>query len=120
MWQPTGRRTNIEIIADILRFLRLGETGKIEITYTVKLSREQTSKYLNRLVEANLLEDVEGEIGVPSYRITEKGLNLLSKIENMREMLPPKDALNILHRSKLMEIVAPDNHAVESSEAEEA
>ncbi len=120
MWQPAGRRTSIEIIADILRFLRLGETGKTEITYTAKLSRDQTSKYLNWLLEADLLEDVEKEIGVPSYRITKKGLTLLSKIENMREMLPPEDALNILHRSKLMEIVVPESRIVESSEVEEA
>ena len=120
MWQPAGRRTSIEIIADILRFLRLGETGKVEITYTAKLSRDQTSKYLNWLLETDLLEDVEKEIGVPSYRITKKGLALLSKIENMRGMLPPEDALNILHRSKLVEIIVPDNRIVESPEVEEA
>ena len=119
MWQSAGRRTSIEIIADILRFLRLGETGKTEITYTAKLSRDQTSKYLSRLLETGLLEDVENEIGVPSFRITKKGLTLLSKIENMREMLPPEDALNILHRSKLMEIVVPDK-VIKSSEVEEA
>ena len=120
MWQPTGRRSNIEIIADILRFLRLGETGKTEIRYTVKMSRDQTSKYLDRLLETGLLEDVQTEIGVPSYRITKKGLALLSKIENMQEMLPPEGALDILHRSKLVEIVVPDNRIVESSEVEEA
>jgi predicted transcriptional regulator len=119
MRQPTGRRTTIEIVADILRLLRLGATGKTEITCTVKVSRDQTSKYLNWLLETRLLEEVEKEIGVPCYRITEKGLSLLSKIENVQEMLPPNGALDFLHRSKLMEIVVPDNRIVESSEIEE-
>ena len=119
MWQPAGRRTSIEIIADVLRFLRLGETGSTEIMYTAKLSRDQTSKYLNWLLETDLLEDVEKEIGVPCYRITKKGLTLLSKIENMQEMLPPEDGLNILHRSKFMKIVVPENRIVKSSEVDE-
>ena len=106
--QPKGRRTSIEIIADILRFLRLGETGKTEITCTVRLNNTQSSEYLGWLVEQDLLESAATDIGLPSYRITPKGLALLSKIESIREMLPPGDALNILHRSKVMEIEVPD------------
>ena len=119
-WQPAGRRTRIEIIADILRLLRLGETGKTEITCTVKMSRDQTFTYLGRLMEAGLLEEVEKEIGIPCYRITKKGLSLLSQIENMQEIFPPEDTLDILHRSKVVELDVSDQEAVESPEAEEA
>ncbi len=119
MWQPAGRRTTIEIVADILRLLRLGAIGKTEITCTVRVSRDQTSNYLHWLLETGLLEEVEKEIGIPCYRITKKGLNLLSKIENVQEMLPSKDGLDFLRRSKLMDILVPDNRIVESSEIEE-
>ncbi len=104
MWQPSGRRNSIEIIADILRLLRLGTTGKTEITSTTKMSHEQTSNYLNWLVELKLLEEADKDIGVPSYRITQKGLNLLSGIENVREMLPRNGKIDILHHSKILEI----------------
>jgi predicted transcriptional regulator len=119
MWKSTGRRTTIEIVADILRLLCLGVTGTTEITCTVKVSRDQASKYLNWLFGKGLLEEIEKEIGVPSYRITKKGLSLLSKIENLQKMLPPNEALDFLHRSRLMEITVPDNRIVESSEIEE-
>jgi predicted transcriptional regulator len=120
--QPKGPRSSIEIIADILRFLRLGETGRTEIKSTVKMSSEQASNYLNWLRETGLLEEVEKEIGIPSYRITRTGLDLLSKIENMRELLPPKDSVDILHRSRLIEVIEAiglEEPAAEPSELEE-
>ena len=118
MVQPLGRRTPLEIVADILRLLRLGITGKLEITCTAKLGRQQTSSYLDWLLEKGLLEETEREIGIPSYRITPKGLSLLAKIEDMREMLPPDGTLDFLHRSKLIEIEIPGKPEVESSEIE--
>lgn len=102
--QPRGRRSNIEIIADILRLLRLGKTGQTEVTYTVKISREQSLRYLNRLQESGLLEEVKEEIGAPAFRITPKGLELLAQIDNMQEMLPPEGAIDVLHRSKILDI----------------
>jgi predicted transcriptional regulator len=120
MWQPEGRRSEIEIIADILRLIRLGDTGTTEIIYTAKINREQTSRYLQKLLEADLLEEAQEEIGMPAYRITRKGLTLLSQIEAMQEMLPPKDIVDILHRSKIIAPPAAENSAVESTETEEA
>jgi predicted transcriptional regulator len=98
-------RSNIEIIADILRFLRLGPSGRMEIRATVKLTGEQISNYLNWLMETELLEETTPEMGQVRYRITKKGLDLLSKIESMQEMLPPSGGIDILHRSKLIEII---------------
>jgi predicted transcriptional regulator len=120
MWQPDGRRSEIEIIADILRLIRLGDTGTTEIIYTAKINREQTSRYLKKLIDAELLEEAEEEIGIPAYRITRKGLALLSQIEAMQEMLPPKDIVDILHRSKVITPPLSENSAVESTEIEEA
>jgi len=103
-WQPKLNRSRIEIIADILRLLRLGNTGKTQITYYAHLNQEQASNYLNNLLEADLLEGAEEEMGLPSYRITKKGLIALSVIENIKEMLPPEGTTDILHRSKIVEI----------------
>ena len=102
--QPVRNRSNIEILADILRLLRLGNTGKIQITHYAHLDRDQASNYINSLVESELLEGAEEEMGLPSYRITKKGLAALSVIENIREMLPPEGVLDILHRSKIEDI----------------
>jgi predicted transcriptional regulator len=103
-WQPKHHRSRIEIIADILRLLRLGNTGKIQITYYAYLRQDQASKYIDSLMEANLLEGAEEEMGLPSYRITQKGLTILSLIENLKEMLPLDGTTDILHRSKIVEI----------------
>jgi predicted transcriptional regulator len=103
-WQPRQNRSNIEILADILRLLRLGNTGKIQITHFAHLDGDQASNYINSLVESELLVGAEEEMGLPSYRITEKGLAALNVIENIKEMLPPEGALDILHRSKIVDI----------------
>jgi predicted transcriptional regulator len=102
--QPGRNRSNIEILADILRLLRLGNTGKLQITHYAHLDGDQASNYINSLVKSELLEGAEEEMGLPSYRITEKGLAALNVIENIREMLPPEGALDILHRSKIVDI----------------
>ena len=49
--QLRDRRSTIEIIADILRLLRLGEAGKTEIMYTVNMSYDQRQKYLRKLLK---------------------------------------------------------------------
>jgi len=119
MWQPEGRRSSIQIIADILRLLRLGEAGKTEIMYTVKMSYYQTQKYLNMLLKLDLLDAVMKENRLVSYRVTEKGLKLLIQIENMQEMLHWEEALDVLRAPNLTKIVAQSNPNVESSEVKE-
>jgi predicted transcriptional regulator len=102
--KPPQPRSRIEIIADILRLLRLRNTGRTQITHYAKLNWDQGSKYLNHLIEAEFLEEAEEEMGLPCYRITKKGLKALSLVENLREMFPPEGTLDILHRSKILEI----------------
>ena len=103
-WQPRHPRSRIEIIADILRLLRLGNTGKTQITHYANLSWDQGLKYIESLIEAELLEGAEEEMGLPCYRITEKGLTVLRLIENIKEMLPTEGAVDILNKSKITEI----------------
>jgi predicted transcriptional regulator len=78
------RRSNIQVIADMLR---LGEAGKTEIMYSANMSYFQLQKYLQFLTEKELIDKVT--VGNPkiTYRITEKGLRLLESIDNILEML---------------------------------
>jgi len=103
-WPTKHNRSGIEILADILRLLRLGNTGRIQIAHYAHLNRKQAMSYINDLLGADLLEGAEEEMRLPSYRITRKGLATLRLIENLKEMLPPEGATDILHRSKIMEI----------------
>ena len=51
----SNRRSNFEIIADMLR---LGEAGKTEIMYSANMSYFQLQKYLNFLLQQNLIDKV--------------------------------------------------------------
>ena len=99
--QLGDRRSAIEVIADILRLLLLGEVGKTEIMYTVNLSYSQRQKYLRNLLELGLLDEVRQDTRLVTYRITRKGLTLLTVIENMQEMLRLEELPVILHSPKI-------------------
>jgi len=81
-----NRRSNIQIIADMLR---LGEAGKTEIMYSANMSYFQLQKYLKFLLELKLIDEVQ--LGNPSvsYRVTEKGSRLLRNIDSIQEILEP-------------------------------
>jgi predicted transcriptional regulator len=83
-----GRRSSIEIVADMLR---LGEAGKTEIMYSVNMSYFQLQKYLGFLLERGLVDKVK--VGNPSftYRVTQKGLTLLRSIDGILETLELKE-----------------------------
>ncbi|MDV2989798.1 MAG: winged helix-turn-helix domain-containing protein [Dehalogenimonas sp.] len=82
------RRSSIEIIADMLR---LGEAGKTEIMYSVNMSYFQLQKYLNFMIDRELVDRVK--LGNPSvtYRVTKKGLTLLRHIDEILDTLNLKD-----------------------------
>ncbi len=78
------RRSNIEVIADILR---LEEAGKTEIMYSANMSYRQLQKYLDFLVAEEFMERrVVPNPGV-KYLITKKGRHLLDSIETMLGLL---------------------------------
>ena len=104
MPRSKDRRSSVEIVADILRLLRLGHASKIEISHVSHINGEQAYKYLEQLIGAGALENSEEKMGLPSYQITKKGLALLSKIENLREMLPETGVFNILLQSRIIEM----------------
>ena len=80
------RRSNIEIIGDILRVSQNG-TCKTKIMYNVNMSYSQIQKYLGFLMSQGYI--VKAKVGNPSvtYRPTKRGLKLLKSIDNFMEVL---------------------------------
>ena len=83
------RRSSVEVIADILR---LGQAGKTEIMYSANMSYFQLQKYLNYLLKLELIDKVVVCNPAITYRVTEKGLDLLKSIEGVLEVLQLKEA----------------------------
>ena len=76
----TSKRSNIQIIGDILR---LGGSGKTRMMYSANMSHAQMEKYLDFLLNRGFLEPVNGSRynngkGRIVYQVTEEGKNLLN------------------------------------------
>lgn len=80
------RRSNIEIIADMLRVGENG-AGKTEIMYSANMSYAQLQKYLGFLLSHGFINKVEVGNPVVTYHVTEKGGELLRKIDSIVEVL---------------------------------
>ena len=80
------RRSNIEIIADMLRVGENG-AGKTEIMYSANMSYAQIQKYLGFLLSHGFINKVK--VGNPSvtYQVTDKGGELLKNIDSIVEVL---------------------------------
>ncbi len=101
-WQAKRRRSNVQIMAEILRVSLLREAGKTEISSAVNINHFQMQKYLKRLLELSLLDAVVANNRQISYRTTEKGKKLLSQIESAQELLQSNRPLNSpLHDSQV-------------------
>ncbi len=83
-----NRRSNFEVIADILR---LGEAGKTEIMYSANMSYRQLQKYLDYLIQGGFIDRVAFGNPTIKYRVTEKGRKLLKGIDSILEMFAPRD-----------------------------
>ena len=84
------RRSNIEVIADILR---LGQAGKTEIMYSANMSYCQLQKYLDFLMERGFIDRVSSQNPTITYRTTRKGTSLLKRIDGVLAMLSQGDLL---------------------------
>ena len=85
-----NRRSNVEIIADMLRVGENG-AGKTEIMYSANMSYTQIQKYLGFLLNHEFINRVEVGNPVVTYQVTEKGLNLLKNIDSIMEVLEFRD-----------------------------
>jgi predicted transcriptional regulator len=80
------RRSNIEIIADMLRIGENG-AGKTEIMYTANMSYSQIQKYLKYLVDQGFINKVNVDDTMVAYQVTDSGLKLLKIIDALMDML---------------------------------
>ena len=78
------RRSNVEVVADILR---LGEAGKTEVLYGANLSHRQLEKYLSFLLNEGFLEKVAALTPGMKYRTTSRGTQLLENIDAVIDSL---------------------------------
>jgi predicted transcriptional regulator len=82
------RRSNIEIIADMLRVGENG-AGKTEIMYTANMSFSQIQRYLRYLVDQGFVNRMEMDNTVAAYQVTDSGMKLLKAIDTLMDMLGP-------------------------------
>jgi predicted transcriptional regulator len=83
-----NRRSNIEIIADMLRVGENG-AGKTEIMYSANMSYSQIQKYLDYLVNQGFINKVIMDNTTIAYQVTDSGLKLLKAIDTLMAMLEP-------------------------------
>ena len=84
-----GRRSSIEIIAEILRQGEFG-VGKTRIMYNVNMSHSQLNKYIDSLVGGEFLQPTANKeiaSGASHYRTTVKGKRLLRDIDRISALL---------------------------------
>ena len=82
------RRSNIEIIADMLRVGENG-AGKTEIMYSANMSYSQIQRYLDYLVNQGFVTKVNMDNTMVAYQVTDSGLKLLKAIDTLMDMLGP-------------------------------
>jgi predicted transcriptional regulator len=87
------RRSNIEIIADMLRVGENG-AGKTEIMYSANMSYTQIQKYLGFLLSHGFINKVKVGNPVVTYQVTDKGGELLKNINCIIEVLEFRNGNN--------------------------
>jgi len=84
------RRSNIEIIGDMLRIGANG-AGKTEIMYSANMSYSQLQKYLSMLISQGFIDRLELGNPMVTYRVTERGSTLLRSIDTILDVLEFKN-----------------------------
>jgi predicted transcriptional regulator len=87
------RRSNIEIIADMLRVGENG-AGKTEIMYSANMSYAQIQKYLGFLLSHGFINKMKVGNPVVTYQVTDKGGALLKNIDSIVEVLEFRNGNN--------------------------
>jgi len=79
------RRSNFEIIAEILKIARRG-AKRTRIVYGANLNFKMLKEYLGKLEEAGLITVLKEDGGI--VRTTEKGYEFLQQFYGLKELLP--------------------------------
>jgi len=80
-------RTKIEIVCDILLFIKNEEEGakSTHILYKANLSPELLRKYLSMMIRDDLIKKIERDNKI-IYKITKKGFEFLKKLKEIDKM----------------------------------
>jgi len=99
------RRSDIEIIADMLR---MGKNGacKTKIMYHADMSYSQIQKYLGFLTNQGFIVQMITDSPPTTYYATKNGLELLKSIDNVMDML----GLNDDGRYATPHLLVPGSH----------
>ncbi len=82
-------RSRIDIYFDILTAARQS-VRKTHIMYRSNISYKQLDKYLDILIECDLIKE-ESEDGATVYNVTNRGLTFIGLFENLSEyLIPPR------------------------------
>jgi predicted transcriptional regulator len=100
IWKTNSRRTDVQILAEILTASSLSEVGKPEILVAVKISHLQAQKYIKRLLDLGLVDARFSEKNGVVYKTNEKGKKLLINVENIQELLQRNPTHNVLLEMK--------------------
>ncbi|HLC22168.1 MAG TPA: winged helix-turn-helix domain-containing protein [Candidatus Nanoarchaeia archaeon] len=82
-----GRREKLDIIKDILEAIR-DKGGKIKPThllYKSNLSHDSMKRYVQELVEKDMVQEIEEKKENKKYVITDKGLKFLTDYRQIKE-----------------------------------
>lgn len=96
IWPTKARRSDVQILAEILTVSRKAEVGRTEISSTVNISYTQTQRYLKRLEDLRLVDIKVKDNNHMSYKTNEKGQQLLHQVESVQELLQRHNQLNVL------------------------
>ncbi len=83
-FKPAKYRSEIKILADILRVIRREREAKpTRILYKANLSYDRLIKYLEKLRSMGLIDELEGRS--KSYVLTHKGFEFLTEFEKFEK-----------------------------------
>jgi predicted transcriptional regulator len=80
------KRSRTEVIIEILNAAK-NDACKTRLMYTVNMNLASFNKYLRELIRAGLIAKVHGSQDKVTYRITERGKNLLQLLEKAEEFV---------------------------------
>jgi predicted transcriptional regulator len=87
------RRGRVIIIAEILKYMKNGNTGKTRIMYKANLGYKIFQNYLSEMQKARLIQkSTDGKREI--YKPTEKGSRFLEKYDELMELLCGPDSNN--------------------------
>jgi len=94
IWPTKARRSDIQIMAEILTVSRFTDVGRLDISSQVNISYSQTQRYLRRLSDLRLVDAIVDDYNHISYETSEKGKRLLVQFESIQELLQRHKTIN--------------------------